>query len=60
MGFFRSIGRQVEEFKQTAKQSAEESAAYHCRSCEERFHRQHEQCPECGAETVTETRTEEE
>ncbi|WP_332897160.1 hypothetical protein [Haladaptatus sp. CMSO5] len=59
MGFFKRVGRQVEQFTQTAKQTAEENAAYRCQACDARFHTSHDQCPECGAETVVRASTEE-
>jgi rRNA maturation endonuclease Nob1 len=52
MGFFNKVGRQVEQFSQTAKDVAEQQADYRCRTCEEQFHTDHDACPECGAETV--------
>ncbi|MFB6163911.1 MAG: DUF1272 domain-containing protein [Haloarculaceae archaeon] len=58
MGIFRDIGRRVEEFKQTAEETAAETAAYECRDCGERFHADHDACPECGG-TVAERPSEE-
>lgn len=55
MGLFNRLGREVEQFKQTAKSAAEEDAEYRCRACDARFTTHHEQCPECGAETVEPT-----
>jgi hypothetical protein len=52
MGFFNKVGRTVEQFSRTAKDVADDQAGYRCRSCEERFHTDHDACPECGAETV--------
>lgn len=52
MGFFERVGRQVEEFKQTAAEVAKEDANYQCRACEKRLHTEHDQCPDCGAEEV--------
>ncbi len=57
MGIFNELGRQVERFKQTAENSAEESTAYQCRACDARFHTHHDQCPECGSEQVESTTT---
>lgn len=54
MGLFERLGRQVEQFKQTATQAAAESANYECRACGERLHSPHDECPECGAEAVSE------
>lgn len=34
MGFFTKVGRQVEQFKQTAKKTAEENTDYRCRACD--------------------------
>lgn len=48
MGFFRKIGRNVEEFTRSVKESADEAAGYRCADCDERFHTDHETCPECG------------
>ncbi len=59
MGFFKRIGRQVEQFKQTAKEVAEEDADYQCQACDARFHTNHDQCPKCGAQKVAPTTTEE-
>lgn len=56
MGLFERLGRKVERFKQTAQQSADESADYRCRACGERFHVGHDECPECGAERVERVR----
>jgi rRNA maturation endonuclease Nob1 len=52
MGFFNSAGKTVERLKQTATEAADEAADYQCRTCEERFHTEHEECPDCGAATV--------
>jgi rRNA maturation endonuclease Nob1 len=52
MGFFNRVGRTVEEFKRTATEVAEEQADYRCRTCESRFHTDHDECPDCGAATV--------
>lgn len=52
MGLFERLGRQVEEFKQTARQTAEKSANYRCRDCGERYHTSHDECPECGSASV--------
>ncbi|MFC6787212.1 hypothetical protein ACFQFH_15480 [Halobaculum halobium] len=60
MGFFERMGRQVEQFKQTAKNEAEQHADYRCRACEERFQTDYDECPECGAATVESTTDEEE
>ena len=58
MSFFKQIGRKVEQLKRTAAESAGESADYQCRACDARFHTDHDQCPECEAETITPTTTE--
>lgn len=52
MGFFNSVGRKVEELKQTATNAAEDSAQYRCATCEERLDTDHEHCPECGGASV--------
>ncbi|WP_122088208.1 hypothetical protein [Halalkalicoccus subterraneus] len=59
MGFFEKIGREVEQFKQTAQESAEENASYRCRTCESRFNIYDEECPDCGANNVVPMNTEE-
>lgn len=62
MGLFNELGRQVEEFKQTAKNVAANTETYQCPACDEQFDGTHERCPECGEEidgsTETETETE--
>jgi rRNA maturation endonuclease Nob1 len=55
MGLFEKLGREVEEFKQNAKRAADESSEYRCRSCGERFHLDHDECPECGSDDVEST-----
>ena len=55
MGLFKQVGRQIEQFKQTATETAEESADYQCRGCDSRFHTYHDQCPKCGAQTISST-----
>ncbi|WP_435123900.1 hypothetical protein [Halobaculum sp. D14] len=52
MGLFKRVGRQVEQFKRTAEEAAAERADYRCRDCGERFHADHDSCPECGADAV--------
>jgi rRNA maturation endonuclease Nob1 len=59
MGFFNRVGRQVEQFTQTAKDVADQNADYQCRACDERFHAERDQCPECGSEAVVARTTEE-
>jgi rubrerythrin len=59
MGIFEKFGRQVEQFKQTAKETAEENANYQCRACDARFNTHEGQCPECGATKITAAETEE-
>ena len=58
MSFFKQIGRKVEQFKRTATEAAGESGDYQCRACDARFRTDHDQCPECRAETITRTTTE--
>ncbi|QZY04007.1 hypothetical protein K6T36_00110 [Halobaculum roseum] len=48
MGLFTELGRQVEEFKQTAKNAAERDETARCPACGAQFDSEHEQCPECG------------
>jgi rubrerythrin len=50
MGLFTELGRQVEEFKQAAKNAAESDETFRCPACDEQFDSAHEQCPECGKE----------
>ena len=59
MGFFKRIGREVEQFKQTATDTATQNANYQCEACEARFNSQHEQCLECGAESIVSISSEE-
>ncbi len=59
MGFFKRVGRQVEQFKQTATDTAAKESDYQCEACEARFHTMHEQCPECGGESIVSIHLEE-
>ncbi|NHN46583.1 hypothetical protein G9464_03090 [Halostella sp. JP-L12] len=59
MGLFERVGRQVEQFRQTAKETAAENARYQCRECGARFNAHEGQCPECGADEVTTAQPEE-
>lgn len=52
MGIFNTIGRQIEQFKQNAKEAAEETAEYQCQACNARFHTEYDECPDCGAQDV--------
>ncbi len=52
MGLFNKIGRNFEQFKKRATDAAKETAEYQCQACGTRFHVDHEECPECGAEEV--------
>jgi rubrerythrin len=52
MGLFKRIGRKVEQFKQTATETATQNTNYQCEACGARLYSQHEQCPECGAESI--------
>ena len=54
MGLFKKFGRQIEQFKQTAKNTAEENVDYQCRACDARFATRHDQCPECGEDRADE------
>lgn len=58
MGLFNRIGRGVEQFAQTAKTVAQESADYQCRACGAQFHVDHDECPECGEQAVVSTTSE--
>lgn len=60
MGFFKRIGRQVEQFKQTAAETAEKDATCRCRDCDARFHTLHDRCPECDSQSIVPTTTGEE
>ena len=57
MGFFKRIGRQVEQFKQTATEAAEKDATSRCQDCDARFHTQHDRCPECDSQSIVSTTT---
>lgn len=59
MGLFEKFGRQVEQFKQTAKAASEENADYRCQACDARFNTFEDRCPECGAKEVTTTQPDE-
>lgn len=50
MGLFNELGRQVEEFKQTAKNVTKNSETVQCSACSETVDSTHEHCPECGEE----------
>lgn len=52
MGIFNKLGRELEQFKQNAKEAAEETAAYQCQACNARLHTEHDECPDCGAHEV--------
>ncbi|WP_324760184.1 hypothetical protein [Haloarcula montana] len=52
MGLFNKLGRNVERFKQTATDAADQQAEYECSACESRFHTDHDDCPECGATEI--------
>ncbi|WP_248896346.1 hypothetical protein [Haloplanus halobius] len=55
MGLFNELGRQVEEFKQTAKNAANSTDTFQCPACDEQFDNTHEHCPECGEPMVEST-----
>jgi rRNA maturation endonuclease Nob1 len=55
MGFFKRAGRQVEQFKRTATETANEAADYQCDACDAYFHTHHDPCPECGGEATVST-----
>jgi uncharacterized OB-fold protein len=57
MGIFRTIGRQVEQFKQNAKAAAEEDLAYRCEECGDRFEGPRDRCPNCGSSSIVEVST---
>lgn len=58
MGLFRKLGKQVEQFKQSAKTAADEAAGYECAACGARFHTEQDGCPECGSDEVVPIDTE--
>ena len=59
MGIFNELGRQAEQFKQKAKEAAEEHADakekidYQCQNCDAQFQTEYDECPECGAQEIT-------
>lgn len=55
MGFFRDLGRQVEQFKQTAREATDAYADYECQACGETFTSRPEQCDECGSTDIVST-----
>jgi rRNA maturation endonuclease Nob1 len=59
MGFFKRIGREVEQFKQTATETATQKANYQCEACEAHFYSRPEQCSKCGAESIVSVRPDE-
>lgn len=59
MGFFKRVGRQVEQFKQTATETAEKSAPYRCQDCDAHVHTRLDQCPECDSRSIVSLATEE-
>ena len=54
MGFFKKVGRQVEQFKQTARETAEEEETLQCGACGTQLNTSHDECPECGAPSTDE------
>ncbi|MFB6299362.1 MAG: J domain-containing protein [Halobacteriales archaeon] len=48
MHLFRRFGRQVELFRQIAKQTAADAAITHCRACEAWIPEGGDYCPYCG------------
>lgn len=50
MGLFRKIGRNVEEFSRSVKESADEAADYRCADCDEPYYTERETCSECGGD----------
>ena len=53
MGLFNRLGREIEQFSQSAKAAAAETEKYYCDDCGARFHTDYEECPECGSPDVT-------
>jgi len=58
MGLFNRLGREVEQFKQTAKDSAADQFDYRCEACDSGFAKNHDFCPDCGTEAVVDTTAE--
>lgn len=54
MGLFRDIGRNYEEFKRDAAETADAAADFHCTACDAAIHVETETCPDCGADAVEE------
>lgn len=52
MGIFNKLGRKIEEFKQEAKEAADETADYQCQACNVRLQTEYDECPDCGAQEV--------
>ncbi|MFC6863347.1 hypothetical protein ACFQGE_07720 [Halomicroarcula sp. GCM10025817] len=52
MSLFNRLGKKVEEFKQEAESASREEATHWCPACEARFYTAHDECPECGHDTV--------
>jgi len=52
MGLFEKAGRRFEQFKKQAEEIAEEEAEYGCTACETVLYTDHDDCPECGADSV--------
>lgn len=55
MGLFNRLGRQVEQFRQTARSTAKQEADYQCGACGVELYTRPEECPECGAEQIERT-----
>ncbi|WP_313691843.1 hypothetical protein [Halorarum halobium] len=54
MGFFKEVGRQVEQFKRTAREAADEEETRQCGACGTRSNADYDECPECGAPSTEE------
>ncbi|WP_328765651.1 zinc-ribbon domain-containing protein [Haloarcula rubra] len=54
VGFFEKAGREVEKFKQTASEAAEDHRTPECPACGESVPDDVEECPECGADLAAE------
>lgn len=56
MGLFNDLGRKFEKFKKEAESSAGEEATHGCRECETLLYTEHDECPECGSDSVVPVR----
>ncbi|WP_227015670.1 zinc-ribbon domain-containing protein [Haloarcula sp. JP-L23] len=52
VGFFEKAGREVEKFKRTVSEAAEEHRTAECPACGESVPDDAEECPQCGADVT--------